>query len=361
MFYTIALILIPVTIIISSAIFLLKVSRNRMPNSAHSCNQAIPEFEDLHHVEVNEEVNDIPLNNNQNNHDAGLPYTLQEIQQRIHQSNEAAGNNQNRYPIQEQASLTQILRFNPQGGPVKWTLREKCTAKEFIDSFLRMFVSNQSRNTARKYALNDKDLANVKIPTRIVNVIPLLRNIRKNWDEICQQAFDNPFSMANSGFPDLNQAAIHNIFQFNLAQGEPYVYKSKLASLLFPDFAIALDTESTKLIKRYFRGKSINITTYHELLTAIHTWIHSVVDSNECTFDDLRVLDSPNEIESLRLPENVDCIVYPWIGMNVNGYTPEVRPLSRIIDKIFYSPDGDRQEVTDEKNDGDNYESNDIW
>lgn len=274
------------------------------------------------------------------------------IKSRIIESNtDAAEKNRNLYPIQEQATLVEIWEYSPCecnnnctcklfGCENHWKLKQNLSFDNILPAFLRMFVDQKSHQKLcewikEKHPLPDPD----KVSPRIKNLIPILIDMRDNWDELYSAILNNNKTLVCDEW--------HNHYfekQWNFLV-KTSVYRAKQFCILMPDICIPYDTQSrNKILKSTKISKRTNNITYFDMLNELRKWIIYVLKSENQTLQNFRKLDNPQK----QLPYNPYSILLKKNNFDYGDiYTPDERPISRIVDKFFYQPSANNVSITD--------------
>ncbi|KUK70245.1 MAG: Uncharacterized protein XD88_0774 [Methanocalculus sp. 52_23] len=267
-----------------------------------------------------------------------LPTTLDEIRKAIRTSNEVSfTRNRNQYTVQEQATLAELWECVPCTCDddctckrfrctFHWKIREGLTFTDVLPGYLRMFVDKGKHNLLLK--LLDSQTPDLpRLSRRDKGAYDVLAWCRDIWDTIYPQAAAyNRTLLCDDWAPSFWQER----WQFPIG---PPVYKAKMMSLLVPDTAVPYDTASLTSLRGMF-GLSPG-QHYNVLLRNLRQYCIGVLDGEGVGLDDFRRLDVPGEVGTF----HTDLITWPRPRF-VYGtrFLPLERPLSRIVDKIFYQP-----------------------
>lgn len=257
------------------------------------------------------------------------------------ESNIEASQNMNHYPIQEQATLVEIWEYvscecndsctcRRFGCTNHWTLKQNLTFRDILPAFLRMFVFRTQHGQIRA-RMNATTLTPVMANERFRVLLPVLYDIRDNWVTLCTEASNHRKTLICD---DWCTSSWKDRWDFSVKDS---VYKAKQFCILLPDVGIPYDCASRRRIL-YCLGNKVH--TYLQLLSGLRDRIIDIMESESQTLVILRKLDSPEG----QLPFDPDQISLPKGNINYgNTYTPAERPLSRIIDKFFFRPSGQRE------------------
>jgi len=264
--------------------------------------------------------------------------SFDEIRTRIDESNiNAAKNNRNLYPIQEQATLMEIWEnvncgcedsccCNNYNRTQQWKLKKGLVFNDVIDAYLRMFVDSR-RHKSIIDILGHDNIDYYKLPQRIRGAVESLIYLRDNWDRLYNKSYNNVRTLLCDDWCD---EFWENEFSFPISES---VYRAKRYSILLPNICIPYDNASRNKIKK-FLGISNN-TTYYEMLKKLRLKVIEIIDNEKSNLVTFQELDQPSKAISFDYSK----ISLRRIDINYGqGYFPLVRPISRIIDKMFYKP-----------------------
>ena len=263
--------------------------------------------------------------------------TYETVRQNINESNTIACVNPNKYPIQEQASLLEIWEQVPREEghelPVEHTdnvyvLRSGLEFEDVRDAHIRMFVSSNFHNVlidALDNGLEDEQ----ELPLFVIGAYNWLLYLQEHWERLYKIARNWRRSLFYEDFvpPEILELGERDFSIHNS------VYQAKMWATLFPDICVPYDSKSrTKIIQCIGRGRNI---TYVEMLEALRSLAINLIIQEGSNVAEFRQLDQPG----LGCPYYPDLIALPRPGFDYgNDYTPEERPISRVIDKYFYYP-----------------------
>ena len=263
--------------------------------------------------------------------------TYESVRKNINLSNRIACNNFNKYPIQEQASLLEIWEQVPREEghvlPVEHTdyvyvLRSGLEFEDVRNAYLRMFVNRRFHRSLIK--LLEQDLEHwPQLPPRIKGAYKWLRYLKEHWECLYNIARKWRRSLF---YEDFVPPEIHESEKWNFSIHNS-VYRAKMWAILFPDICVPYDSRSrNRIIQCIGRGRNI---TYVEMLEALRSLAINLIIREESNVAEFRRLDQPG----LVCPYNSVLIALRRLGFNYGtDYTPEERPISRVIDKYFYNP-----------------------
>ena len=261
-----------------------------------------------------------------------------EIRKRIDESNRnAATNNRNLYPIQEQATLTEIWEYvnfncdplcacNHYNRTKQWKLRNGLVFEDIISAYLRMFVDSR-RHQSITDIVGQENVDYSKLPQRIKGAVESLFYLKDNWGRLYEKASINMKTLLCDDWCD---EFWKNEFNFPISDS---VYKAKRYSILLPNICIPYDNASRNKIKS-FLGIS-NSSTYFEMLQKLRKSVIEILDNQKSDLATFQKLDDPLKIINFEH----DKIALRRDDTNYGDYyLPSERPISRIIDKMFYKP-----------------------
>ena len=291
-------------------------------------------------------VNGARLNNNckiksntpiENNKD--VPQTIlhknpKVIKSLIKDSNDDSMNNRNYYPLQMENALDCLYEFKDCncnddcyckkcGCNGHWKLREDVpvTFSDLLPHFLKCFVNSSSHKIITDHL--DNSVAFSKNTRGRASAYNILVEVKENWNQLFKiiKEFNNKTLICTAGgepsfLKNVNLLKLIN--GINIKKGKENIYKSKLYSMLFIDLVIPFDTASSKKIRQDL-GLSVN-ENYLDCLKQWHDGLIDHFDRNKVKLSEFRRYDNPK-------------LTYK------NSEFQEIhRPISRIIDKFYYTP-----------------------
>ena len=267
-----------------------------------------------------------------------LPTTVDEVRKAIRTSNEVSFNeNRNRYTVQEQATLAELWERIPCtcdddctcrkfGCTFHWRIREGFTFTDILPGYLRMFVDKRAHGLlVELLEAQAPDLS--RLLPRYKGAYDVLAWCRDIWDTIYPEAVAyNHTLLCNDWAPPFWQER----WQFPIWAP---VYKAKMMSLLVPDTAIPYDTASLTAIRDAFQ---ITLDAqYSVFLKHLRQYCIGVLEGGGIDLDGFRHLDAPGDTGTF----HPGLITRPKAGFVYGtGFLPLERPISRVVDKIFYQP-----------------------
>jgi hypothetical protein len=268
----------------------------------------------------------------------GLPTTPDEIRRVIRRSNEVSFTiNRNRYTVQEQATLAELWERVPCtcdddctcrkfGCTFHWKIREGLTFTDILPGYLRMFVDRGLHGfLVELLEAQVPDLS--RLPSGYKGAYDVLAWCRDIWDTIYPEAVTyNHTLLCDDWAPPFWRER----WQFPVLAP---VYKAKMMSLLVPDTAVPYDTASLTAIRGAFQ-LSLN-DQYYVFLRHLRQYCINILDEGDIGLNDFRRLDAPGETGTF----HTELITRPKPGFIYGtGFLPLERPISRVVDKIFYQP-----------------------
>lgn len=245
--------------------------------------------------------------------------------------------NRNKYIIQEQATLREIWEYVPCncdencycrkfGCTHHWKLKEGLTFDDILPAYLRMFVDVGFHDKLTDCIISQKSAPSA-LNKRVKGAYDVLVWVRDNWDMLYTNAVSYNHSLICD---DWNNDFWEERWQFPISAP---IYKAKVMSALLPDTAIPYDTKSLQIMKSFLRLSAYD--SYYSLLEKIREYCIDVTEKERLSIGEFRRLDSPGKCSTF----NHNYINLKNSGFDYGvGFTPEERPLSRVIDKIFYRP-----------------------
>jgi len=261
---------------------------------------------------------------------------FEDIRSRIAESNIGGSQNANKYPIQEQATLVEIWEYvscecndnctcRKFGCTYHWTLKQNLIFRDILPAFLRMFVNkNQHRQIIA--CMNQTTLTSDTLNKRVREAVPVLQDVRNNWHTLYTEVLNHKKTLICD---DWYTSFWKKQWNFSLYES---IYKAKRFCVLLPDIGIPYDSTSRPKILSCL---SNDVSTYFQMLKGLRGVLIDIMERESQNLANLRKLDSPHEqlsFDSSKISLPKDNFDYG------NTYTPEERPVSRIIDKFFYSP-----------------------
>jgi len=255
------------------------------------------------------------------------------IQARIDRSNyDSAYRNLNKYIIQEQASLDEIYEAYLCPCPpacecrkhlcrLHWRLRGNVTFPQFRDAFLRMFV----HRFFHAGAIQALDLDRIG-SGRLGGVASTLLHIHDNWPSLFKNAVSWSGTLLCTNWQD-------EFWRQEWSAYDKSVYWAKQWAMLLPDTCVPYDSASRVAIRECTGGAPPG---YFEMLDRLRSHLIDLLNREGGTVMDFRELDAPGRAG---LHFDHASIALPHLGFPYSyDYLPVHRPLSRVIDKFFYSP-----------------------
>jgi len=262
--------------------------------------------------------------------------SFQTIRKRIVDSNTNASRNRNLYPIQEQATLMEVWEYVPCectgdctckkfGCTYHWKLRENLTFDDILPGFLRTFVDKRSHTKPRDWVSGNTIPS--RVSKRVKGAFPVLQEMKSNWSRLCLAALKHNKTLICGGwYTDFWKN------QWNFPLRGTSIYKAKQFCVLLPDICIPYDTYSRNRILNCLDNTAF---TYFEMLSNLRERIIGILESENGTLSQFRKLDCPGE----QLAFDPNSISLRRKNFNYGTtYTPDERPISRIVDKYFYQP-----------------------
>jgi len=262
--------------------------------------------------------------------------SFQTIRKRIVDSNTNASRNRNLYPIQEQATLMEVWEYVPCeciGDCIckkfdctsHWKLRQNLTFDDILPAFLRMFVDERSHTKLRDW-ISGVTMPG-RVPKRVKGPLSVLQEMKNNWSRLCSAVLKHNRSLiCDDWYTDFWK----NQWDFPLLGTS--IYKAKQFCVLLPDICIPYDTYSRNRILNCLDNTTF---TYFEMVSNLRQWIIEILESENGTLSQFRRLDCPRE--QLAFDSNLISLQRKNFNYGTT-YTPDERPISRIVDKYFYQP-----------------------
>ena len=256
------------------------------------------------------------------------------IRNRIANSNANASRNRNLYPIQEQATLSEIWEYvtcgcgsnctcRKFGCSGHWKLRNDLVFNDILPAFLRTFVNKAYHSRLRDWV----SMRLESVPPRIKGALSVLENMKRNWGELYVRSSNWSKTLICDNWCD---GFWKN--QWNFKVRVTSVYRAKQFCILLPDIGIPYDIDSRTAI---LSSLSTDVSTYFEMLAELRDHIVGILEVENQTLPNFRKLDAPQE----QLPFDCNLVSLRKKDFDYGvGYCPEDRPISRVVDKCFYQP-----------------------
>lgn len=259
--------------------------------------------------------------------------TFLSLKNKIDLSNRASGHcNRNLYIIQEQASIDEVYEqyqcpcpgsctCKHYGCERHWRLKSGLTFDQFCDAYLRMFVDRNLHGSILDALRHGRAIGG-----RARRPLPFLQAAKNSWGVWLHQARATaPTLVCDNWRPD---------FWVTLwANWEASVYWAKLWAMLLPDLAIPYDFDSLKKIRSCTGGSP---PQYSDMLEHLRKEVIALLSREKRSLAEFRMLDNPT-LAGLQFNHNKIRIKRQGFQYSPS-FAPVDRPLSRVIDKCFYSP-----------------------
>jgi hypothetical protein len=169
---------------------------------------------------------------------------------------------------------------------------------QFLDTYVTLWTPRNARQNIKSAVLTGKPFKG-----RQRNAVPALKWLHQNW----------PASLAKARACDKCGLCDPRI---SIESSVANLYEAKIWSQLFYDVLVPFDTTSKKEIKRAGYTTTDFLTMNKELFRDLRKF----AEAHRLDVGDIRGLDSPSAIA-------------PSLSPLAGG-----QPLSRVVDKMFYSP-----------------------
>jgi len=265
---------------------------------------------------------------------------LNEIKDRIDESNKAAAGNRSKYPIQEQATLIELweqsdCECGPEcfckkyGCTFHWKIKPNLDVDEVIAGFVRTYIDVEKHATFFKYLNDENQNENQKLSPRIKEAVKIAKDLKNNWDTYYSNALESKSCILCN-----NHATEYWLKKFRDKTIDKSIYNFKMWSILLPDIAVPFDIKARESIKRELGLKADE--RYSTLIRKLRDLYQNILEKSNAKIDDLRMLDEPGKYldfvsQDVRLGKLDE---YPKV------FLPLQRPFCRVLDKVFYRPDG---------------------
>jgi len=270
------------------------------------------------------------------------------MKERIQESNEQAVINRNKYPIQEQATRTELWEFVPctcddscsckqLGCTGHWKLKKDIQFEDFMFGFLRMFV-DRSEHLNLITAIEADDPSNLR--PRVKDAYTVLHKLKEvDWHILSTKSADYNKTLfcdhwCNSYFQEKFES-----FKINES-----VYYAKLFCILLPDICVPYDTKSRdKMTKILKIPRNAN---YFEFLSKVQSTFMSEFKKQEIKLPVIRSFDSPFNIpgKNLKFDPRLISLAKPRLDYLKDYESIKNKPakgqISLVLDKCYYLPTG---------------------
>ena len=233
-----------------------------------------------------------------------------EVRRVIRESNKASDQGSEKYIVWENRALHSDYEFVAcLCGDTCWCKRNACvghyrlkevTFDEFLDTYVTLWIPLKFRENVKGAILEG-----IRFNGRQRNAIKPLQWLRENWVRILDKVREyDKCGLCDSTVP--------------IAANVSNLYEAKMWSQLFYDSLVPFDTKSRIKIMR--AGYPDPIRDFLAMNKELFLDLRRLSDAYGLGVPGVRQLDSP-------------CMVVPQLREPVGG-----QPLSRVLDKIFYSP-----------------------
>jgi hypothetical protein len=266
------------------------------------------------------------------------------MKERIRQSNKQAAINRNKYPIQEQATRTELWEFVPctcddsctckkLGCMGHWKLKKDVKFENFMFGFLRMFV-DRCEHLNLITAIDAEDPSNLR--PRVKDAYTILQKLKKDeWPLLSAKSADcNKTLFCDDWFDSYFKEKFES---FRIKES---VYFAKQFCMLLPDICVPYDTKSRDKMTMHL--KIPRNANYFEFLSEVRLAFMSAFEKQNISLPTIRAFDAPFEeipfdprLISLRQPER-----NYWEDYQHVKDQPVQGQISLVLDKCYYSPTG---------------------
>jgi hypothetical protein len=171
---------------------------------------------------------------------------------------------------------------------------------KFLDTYVHLWIPPRARGNVKGAVLHSAPFNG-----RQKNSVGPLRWLRENWEDVARRV---------RAYNQCGLCGFEAPFPIEVCN----LYEAKMWSQLFYDSLVPFDTSSRRRIAR--AGYTDPIQNYMRM--------------NRELFDDLKGMASSNDLDMTGL-RHLDT---PWTVASGMAAIPNGQPLSRVIDKMFYSP-----------------------
>ena len=257
----------------------------------------------------------------------------------IEKSNKQAAINRNKYPIQEQATQTELWEFvpctcdesctcNQLGCTGHWKLKKHIQFEDFMFGFLRTFI-DRCEHLNLITAIDAGDPSNLR--PRVKDAYTVLRNLKGGeWKLLSAKSADYNKTIFCDDWVDSYFKEKFESFKIKES-----VYFAKQFCILLPDICVPYDTKSRDKMTMHL--KIPRNSDYFEFLSKVRSTFMSAFKKQGIQLSVIRSLDSPSNdltfdprLISLRQPDRD-------YGKD---YLPDKGQISLVLDKCYYLPTG---------------------
>jgi len=264
----------------------------------------------------------------------------------VGQSNKQAAINRNKYPIQEQATLTELWEFvectcdesctcKQLGCTGHWRLKKNVPFEDFMFGFLRMFV-DRCEHLNLITAIDRGDPSNLR--PRVKDAYTVLRNLKENvWELMSAKSAEHSKTIFCDGWADEYFKE-----QFESFQIKESVYLAKQFCILLPDICVPYDTKSRDKMTMHL--KIPRNANYFEFLSKVRETFLAAFKQQGIKVPAVRAFDSPGK--DLPFDPRLISLRQPDLDYGLD-YLPVKGQISLVLDKCYYLPTGiSEDEVT---------------
>lgn len=224
------------------------------------------------------------------------------------------------YVVREQEVLTTLYEWETgEENSVWWRLRLDVTLDAFEAGFLAMFLHPNLHLRTRAAADAGRP---TKAGPRGQGAAAVLIWLRESgrWPQLLAGARDERTLLS----PDWQEHPVWAHTPDFKVSGS--IYWAKLMAALAPDLCVPYDTRSRRLMLARLSDRRVYAgSRYRLFIQALHDGLRLQQERQGCTERAFRRLDAPTEAVPLEFPR-------------LEAWLPVCRPLSRVVDKLFYTP-----------------------
>jgi len=261
------------------------------------------------------------------------------MEKMVGQSNKQAAINRNKYPIQEQATQTDLWEFvdctcdescgcKQLGCTGHWNLKTNVQFEDFMFGFLRTFV-DRCEHLNLITAIDAGDSSNLR--PRVKEAYTVLRNLKVDeWKLLSAKSAEHNKTIFCDDWVDSYFKEKFESFKI-----KDSVYFAKQFCILLPDICVPYDTKSRDKMTMHL--KIPRNANYFEFLSEVRKTFMNAFKKQDIKLPVIRAFDSPGNY----LPFDQRLISLRQPDRDYGGdYLPVKGQISLVLDKCYYLPTG---------------------
>lgn len=261
------------------------------------------------------------------------------MEKMVGQSNKQAAKNRNKYPIQEQATQTELWEYvdctcdescgcKQLGCTGHWKLKKDVQFEDFMFGFLRTFV-DRCEHLNLITAIDAGDSSNLR--PRVKEAYTVLRNLKVDeWKLLSAKSAEYNKTIFCDDWVDSYFKEKFESFKIKES-----VYFAKQFCILLPDICVPYDTKSRDKMTMHL--KIPRNANYFEFLSEVRKKFMSAFKKQDVKLPVIRAFDSPGNY----LPFDQRLISLRQPDRDYGGdYRTVKGQISLVLDKCYYLPTG---------------------